>query len=316
MNKKSDDRALEVLDLDALDEVSGAGREVGTYASVNRSYGIFTVSTTTYTDGAGNSFQGVTTGWGASVPGWSASAGKVYANDDNPTASLRDVALGPSWSGGLLDQTSVNGTGYTLELATTNPLQASLERTNTTEIPGTATSAPQPTTQTFDDGSTLTTHTDGTTTATNAPADPQSSTQSFDDGSTLTTHPDGTTTSTDATDHAPATGTGEAPHDGAQETSAPNDGGSNEHAPDDGNAGHDADGGAGGADHSASGEGASDTSAAGDAGGGDHGGADTSGGGGDYGGGDYGGGDTGGDTGGGASGGGDYGGGDYGGGSE
>jgi hypothetical protein len=50
----------------------------------------------------------------------------------------------------------------------------------------------------FDDGSTLTTNADGTTSATDAPADP--TTQVFDDGSTLTTNADGTTSATDATD--------------------------------------------------------------------------------------------------------------------
>jgi len=73
---------------------------------------------------------------------------------------------------------------------------------------------PVPTTQTFDDGSTLTTYPDGTTKATPAPADLDTSatptnygattttnpdgstTQTFDDGSTLTTSPDGRITAT------------------------------------------------------------------------------------------------------------------------
>jgi hypothetical protein len=113
-------------------------RKLGTYATVTKSFGVMSLSTSTYTDNAGNQFMTTTRSWGPSMPGWGMSEGNVYAWENAPAdTSIRDVALGPSWSGGFFDNTAMNSSGYTLELVGTPNI--GLERGVTTEIPGTAT---------------------------------------------------------------------------------------------------------------------------------------------------------------------------------
>ena len=110
----------------------GLGTKLGSCTSATRSFGVVSDSALVCTDTNGNTFTASSVGYGVSQPGWSAASWDAYSFPDSPAGTtMQDVVGGSSWQGGVLDNTSMNGSGYMLQTGG-SPNLLSLEHTTTT----------------------------------------------------------------------------------------------------------------------------------------------------------------------------------------
>ncbi len=119
-------------DQDKLKKSQEPGTKLGTCTSLTRSVGFGSVSDLECTTTSGSSFSATSVAGGLSQPGWSGASWDVYSWPDAPAGTtMQDVVGGASYQGGLLDNTSMNSSGYMTQTGGT-PNLFSFEHSNTT----------------------------------------------------------------------------------------------------------------------------------------------------------------------------------------